>query len=233
MNLRTVTLKYLSWCPGMTNATELLPDRDIPERYIVMFGFLMIVSVGAVLTWLPKPPAQPLIVTIDGVVYPNDAFDETFNYASLRGKTISFHERINRTEFAQGTKNEKEEFEYSSMDEIRLKLENLNVPKIVIGFMMWASDGTYEEVALRWYGETFYFELAENLRGEFRKSFGSKGANEAYYEVKRGSPDFPGSGVRISKRYKTPSGSAGIWSLHVKLPLQPPYPATFSRALPT
>jgi len=232
MNLRTVTLKYLSWCPGMTNAAELLPDRDIPDRYIVMLGFLMIVSVGAALTWLPKPPVQSLVVTIDGVVYPNDVFDETFNYSSLRGKTISFHEKINRTEFAKGTEREKEEFVFSSLDEIRLKLESMNVPKIVIGFTMWASNGTYEEVALRWYGETFYFELSENLRNEFRKSFGSKGANEAYYEIKRGSPDFPASGVHISKRYKTPSGSSGIWSLRVKLPIQPPYPATFSRSTP-
>lgn len=232
MNLRTVTLKYLSWCPGMANAAELLPDRDVPDRYFVMLGFLIIVSVGSVLTWLPKSPAQPLIVTIDGVVYPDDAFDETFNYSFLRGKTISFHEKINRTEFAKGTEHLKEEFVYSSMDEIRLKLESLKVPKIVIGFTMWASNGTYEEVALNWYGETYYFELAENLRNEFRKSFGAKEANTAYYEIKRGSPDFPASGVHISKRYKTPSGSSGIWSLRVKLPIQPPYPAIFSRSPP-
>ena len=229
MNLRTVTLKYLSWCPGMTNAAELLPDRNIPDRYIVMLAVLIFVSVGTVLTWLPKPPAQPLIVTIDGVVYPNEAFDEIFNYTSLRGKTISFHEKINRTEFATGTEHQKEEYAYSSMDEIRLKLESLNVPKIVIGFTMWASNVTYEEVALRWYGETHYFELSENLRNEFRKSFGTKEANTVYYEIKRGSPDFPASGVHISKRYKTPGGSAGIWSLRVKLPIQPPYPATFTR----
>jgi len=232
MNLRTVTLKYLSWCPGMTNAAELLPDRDIPDRYIVMLGFLIIVSVGSVLTSLPKPPAQPLIVTIDGVVYPNDAFDETFNYSFLRGKTISFHEKINRTEFAKGAEREKEEFVYSSMDEIRLKLESLKVPKIVIGFTMWVSNGTCEEAALRFYGETFYFGLSEKLRSGFFKSFGAKEANTAYYEIKRGSPDFPASGVHISKRYKTSSGSAGIWSLRVKLPIQPPYPATFSRSTP-
>jgi len=31
MNLRTLTLKYLGWCPGMDNAARFIPDGDIPD----------------------------------------------------------------------------------------------------------------------------------------------------------------------------------------------------------
>lgn len=32
MNLRAITLKYMGWCPGMKNAAQFIPNREIPNE---------------------------------------------------------------------------------------------------------------------------------------------------------------------------------------------------------
>jgi len=40
MNLRTVTLKYLGWCPGVEAAARFIPDREIPNRRLKQASYI-------------------------------------------------------------------------------------------------------------------------------------------------------------------------------------------------
>lgn len=47
MNLRTITLKYMGWCPGVSSAARFIPNRDADPRRIVSIialAMLMLIS---------------------------------------------------------------------------------------------------------------------------------------------------------------------------------------------
>ena len=46
MNLRTLTLKYLGWCPGMDNAARFIPDGDIPGVKMRKIGAILMVALS-------------------------------------------------------------------------------------------------------------------------------------------------------------------------------------------
>jgi len=46
INFREVTLRYLGWCPGIDSAINLIPDKDIPERWITYALVSLAVLVG-------------------------------------------------------------------------------------------------------------------------------------------------------------------------------------------
>ena len=55
MNLRVLTQKYMGWCPGVKAAARFMPDKDIPEIYVIGSTFAVIL-VGVYYSNLTPPP---------------------------------------------------------------------------------------------------------------------------------------------------------------------------------
>jgi len=51
MNLRSVALRHLGWCPGVEAAARFLPDRDM-KRYIMMFTLVLLTLSASIWTVL-------------------------------------------------------------------------------------------------------------------------------------------------------------------------------------
>ena len=51
MNLRTITLKYLGWCPGVSSAARFIPNRDAdPRRIVSIIALAMVMLVSGFYT---------------------------------------------------------------------------------------------------------------------------------------------------------------------------------------
>ena len=181
-------------------------------------------------------PRHRTNVVIEGVEYPHDIFDETFNYSFLIGKEVSFCEPLNRSEFAAEYVYT-HHYEFSSLDEAWLLLEELGTPKVVIGFARWLSNGTYVEAVKRCYGYDPGKPWDPDCPSEIYKIFGDPRGDypHAYYTVCREGPSFNGGidvwvdRLHIGKRARMAQGENPIWSLRMKLYISPPYPANFDR----
>ena len=48
MNLRSLTLKYLGWCPGVESAARFIPERDVSNKTVIALAlsFTSIIIVG-------------------------------------------------------------------------------------------------------------------------------------------------------------------------------------------
>ena len=84
MNLRTITLRYLGWCPGVKAAARFLPDRDIPPTRILMMAALVpsvfissffVVHRSLITIGYPSPPicdisiGSPKLVVVEDQPY--------------------------------------------------------------------------------------------------------------------------------------------------------------------
>jgi len=201
-----------------------LPEKMTTPLIVISCTLLLIVT-PLLVEQLKPEGEEPLIVKVDGVEYLDEEFDENFNYTLLVGKVVSFHQPFNISELIR-RKIEVEYYEFESLEEAWLLLERLKTPNVVIGFAMWLCNGTYEEALER-------FRRAGGAVPEDGSEFGGflgqpKGPG-VYYMVYRGHPSSQIGGIWIQKRYKTNSGSAAIWSLHIKLDIPPPYPAKLER----
>jgi len=206
MNFRVLTLKYMGWCPGVKAVARFMPDRDIPEIYLIGSTFAVIL-VGIYYSNLMPPPVwEPKVVYIDGIEYPDEYFNEDFDYASLKGKKVVFHQPFSRSEFFMGP-SQIEEFSISELDELEGILDELGTPKILVGYALWIGSCTWEEVAIWWYGDSV--DLNEIIGTIIWRTFGDY--SNVYYEVARF-----GHSLSISKYYrKSETVRSAIWSIEV------------------
>jgi len=219
MNLRKVTLRYLGWCPGIDHAAKFFPDRDVPDIFFIGSGLAIVLLVGVYQLSIPPPAWEPRVVYIDGVEYPDEYFDMSFNYSSLRGMQVTLYQPFNRSEIVKGD-HQHEELNISRVDELVGILEEFGAPKIVIGYTMWIGNCTWTEAVIKWRGESVNL----NEVNQIGMTFGRAEGRYINYGVDR-----DGQGLRISKRYKTGEGEfSSIWSVRVKLYF-PPYQVTVFR----
>jgi len=218
MNFRVLTLKYLGWCPGVESAARFMPDRDIPETLVIGSALAVILLVGVYCSIMIPPSVWERVVYIDGIEYPDELFNESFDYSTLRDKRVVFHQPFNRSEFLIGN-SQMEEFGISRLDELEGILEELGAPKIVIGYALWIGNRTWEEVVRWWYGESV------NLNEIFGTWIGrSFGYSYVYYRVERRGQ----SSLSVTKYYKLiETGGSAIWSVEVSC--YPPYLGTVFR----
>jgi len=144
MNLRKITLRYMGWCPGVKSAARFIPERDISSKIFLLsaVAFVSIIAYSGYTIaqyYLRPPETGPLMVTIydkkdpEGtlVTYPDDMFDESFNYSELKDKRIEFNIRFEKDFSKIG--GSKTLLEFENLDDVWNFLEDLNTPRIVIG----------------------------------------------------------------------------------------------------
>ena len=75
MNPRKLLLSNLAWCPGVKAASRFIPDKELPQRLVLMrmtggiLGFLLL---GVLLAGVPvptRPPFIDLMVKTDKINY--------------------------------------------------------------------------------------------------------------------------------------------------------------------
>jgi hypothetical protein len=104
VNLRTITLKYLGWCPGVSSAARFIPNRDADPRRIASIITLILVilvsgfyTTNSILASIDFPSStQAKTVNIDPVL---TLYDEelyiTFNIkTSIGGRPRSRHSTV-------------------------------------------------------------------------------------------------------------------------------------------
>jgi len=251
MNLRALILKYMGWCPGVKSAALFIPDKEISNRSVVLSAVVfttILLSGSALAQYYMRPPELgPLMVTIidvydpeiEPITYPDDVFDEDFNYSKLRDKHIEFNTPF-EADFSTSGKVETQTYEFESLDDVWLLLEELDTPRIVIGFAKWLANGTFEDVFVKFYG----YHPSE--RGEWGGPpedvslwFGRMKDGWCHFEVIR--EPAPGSyipeivtgidGIYVRKRYthQQESRSSGVWTLYIRLNDAPPFSTVLIR----
>jgi len=221
MNPRKTTLKYLGWCPGVKSAAEFVPDRNIPNIYILFTAFSAILLVGLYQLSLPAPQWEPKTITINGQYYHDNNFTEHFNYSKISGKNFDFYEPLDPDEFVNS--DTEAPVSFSNKSEIGDKLVELDAPNIVTGYTLWLVNGSWSEAYLRIYGvEPAYETLTSNTIGMV---FGVSSDSFVQYSVAR-----EPYRLIIKKMYKTGAGQSPIWVLNINMDLGPPYSGTLFRA---
>jgi hypothetical protein len=250
MNLRKVTLRYLGWCPGVKAAAGFFPEREISKRFVVLSTviFMTILISGVALAQYYMRPLEPgpLKVTIydiydpeiEPVTYPDDIFDESFNYSKLRDKHIEFNNPF-KSEFSTSGNSETQIYEFEWLEDVWLLLEELETPRIVIGFTKWLANGTFEDIFVKFHG----YHPSE--RGEWSGPpeeisllFGRWKDKWCHFEVIR--EPAPGSyipayvtgidGIYVEMRYSShESSSSGVWTIYIKMNDAPPFSTVLIR----
>ncbi len=88
--------------------------------------------------------------SIECITYPDDMFDEYFNYSELRNMYIDFVLPPD-SGFSASGKTETQIYEFERLEDVWLLLEELDTPRVVIGFAKWLANGTFEDVHRRFY----------------------------------------------------------------------------------
>ena len=242
MNLRKITLRYMGWCPGVESAARFLPDREISRSGLILTGVVsttILIAVGLLALSYARPPEwRPLTVTIDGVSYPDEGFNESFDYSTIRGKRVDFSMPLNTSEFvAIGGQEERRVYEFQSLGEAWLFLESWSTPRVVIGFAGWISGGTHREAIIRYYGED-YTGPGMNDDNAIHEYFGRLlSPRECFFTVERSQyvysmpPELNATeAITVMKMHSTYEGyRSPIWKLAIRLNDAPPYYAEFVR----
>lgn len=242
MNLRRITLRYMGWCPGMESAVRFLPDRDMSRRGLLLTGItsapILIVAGLIVLSYSKPPEWRPLTVTIDGVTYLDEEFNESFDYSTIRGKRVDFSMPLNTSEFVTiGSPSERQVYEFQSLREAWLFLEEWSTPRVVIGFAGWISNGTHRDAVIRYYGQDYTGpgKMTDNAIEEY---FGRMtNPRECFFKVWRSQsvagmpPELNATeAIMVTKMHSNYEGNhVPIWYLSIRLNDAPPYYAEFIR----
>jgi hypothetical protein len=242
MNMRKLTLRYMGWCPGVESAASFLPDREISRGGLLLTGIAsasILIAAGLIVLSYAKPPEwRPLTVTIDGVAYHDEGFNESFDYSTIRGKSVDFSMPLNTSEFVKiGSQVERQVYEFQSLGEAWLFLEEWSTPRVVIGFAGWISSGTHREAIIRYYGEDYTGpgKMNDNPIEEY---FGRLlSPRECFFIVERSQvvtwmpPELNATeAIKVAKRYSNYEGDhSPIWRLSIRLNDAPPYYAEFVR----
>jgi len=245
MNLRRLTLRYMGWCPGVKSAATFIPDKEFSGRtlFLTTLSITSIIVVAIAIQNVTKPKeAKTLMVTIYDIspnserfTYPDEVFDETFNYPELKNKHIEFNLPF-EAKFVTSGKSETQIYEFEGLEDVWLLLEELDTPRIVIGFAKWLTNGTFEDMFVKFHG----YHPSE--RGEFGGppkdiylSFG-RGSPICRFEVYR--EPIPGSaasyvngfdGVYVLKMKMEIGRGSPVWLMYVRLNDTPPFSTVLIR----
>jgi len=171
-----------------------------------------------------------LKVWIDGKVFYDDEFNETYDYTQLWGKSIQFYEKLNSSEFASGATPESTEMVFKNLDEVCKFLRKLRVPNVVVGLVRIYGNGTYEEICLE-RARRLGLNVSVCPWDEFGTTLGDY-ENGVGYDVARRKPVGPEGGLIIRKTWQFPTKRQVIWELEVGTHYtsdNPPYEAVFTR----
>lgn len=216
-----------------------MPDRNISTASLMMGGVAITALTLAIVYGysLYMPPALdlPLIVSIDGVEYPDSYFNESFNYSSIRDKHVLFEVRIEPSEYApssSGGQVHKTVYEFTELDEVWSVPESMGAPQVVLNFATWLTNGTHIEVDKRWYGSDYGSDSSAH---DIAYNMGGGPDRNAYFVIQRTSIVYEimyevsgGEIVSIEKVRSRVGGAGPVWIFAVQLS-GPPYKAILVR----
>jgi len=239
MNLRSITLRYMGWCPGVHSAARFIPDREMSSKSILLAGLtltsILVAAVFFAFIYSKPPEWRPLKVTIDGVTYLDEEFNESFDYSTIRGKSVDFYMPFNTSDFAPATagrQGERHVYEFQSLEEAWLFLEEWDTPRVVIGFAGWLSEGTHRDAVMRYYGQDYTGPgmMSDN---PIIEQFGHcpRPRVGCYFTVERSQsvswmpPELNATeAIKVTKMYRRSENSLSpILSLSIRLNDAPPY----------
>ena len=147
----------------------------------------------------------------------DDEINETFDYSQIYRKEVVFYQKMNSSEFSISEAKEIEELVFVDLEEIYQLLREHDIPNIVVGFVRFLCNGSYEEVYLRYYKRP-HEKISRYMWSTIAfYSFGSYSGipHKVTYTVER---PFWEDGIHIviTKRFlRRPRelGSTYIWSL--------------------
>jgi len=219
MNFRGVTLRYLGWCPGVKAAASFIPDREVPDIYVLSTALMLIVSVGAIQLYSPRTPVSVDTVYIDGDEYPMRLFNASYDYSTLTDRTVDINEPLEWSEFKEGD-NLAQQVELESLRALETLLEERNAPQIITMYALWVSNATWDEAIMRYYNGS---EDPDQVN-MFSKQFGRPRGDNVWYIVERYHPE-NGNYLIVQKMYlKAPGVHNALWSIKIKIFDSPPYP---------
>jgi hypothetical protein len=249
MNLRALTLKYMGWCPGVKSAAQFIPKKDVSSKIFLLSAVAFISIIGysgyTIAQYYLRPPETgPLTVTIydkkdpEGtlVTYPDDMFDESFNYSELRDKRIEFNIYFEE-DYSKTGKKETQIYEFERLEDVYLLLDELGTPRIVIGFAGWLSNGSFDEVYRRFYGYgPWEREDIEGVAPQIHLLFGVPEVEGCRFEVRR--EPVPGvvasyvngfDGIYVFKMKLEIGRMFPVWTLYFRLNDAPPFSTILNR----
>jgi len=198
------------------------------RRYFIV---IILIAVGLVLYSLAYQFLTPeeegrLRVEIDGQVFYDDEFNETYDYSQLWGKSIRFSEKLNSSEFASGNVKETVDLMFADLEEVCQYLRDLRVPNVVVGLVELYGNGTYDEV---WLKRLHKMGLNDSVCpwSEFGTRLGDYG-NGVGCSIARVRPMGLEGGLLIEKLW----AGQNIWTLEVGTWYTmdyPPFKAVFTR----
>lgn len=219
MNFRSVTLRYLGWCPGIEAAASFVPDREVPDIYVLSVALMLIVSVGAIQLYSPRTPVTVDTVYIDGDEYPMRLFNGSYDYSTLTDKTVDINEPLDWSEFIEGD-SQAQQIELESLRELEALLQERNAPRIITMYTLWVANATWDDAVERYYNGS---KGPDQVNG-FLKQFGRPRGDNVWYIVERLHPE-NGNFLLIEKMYlKAPGVHNALWVIKIKIFDSPPYP---------
>lgn len=241
LNPKKLILSNLSWCPGVDSVANFMPDREISSTKLILGGTaitaLTLAMVYAYSVYLAPASTSPLIVSIDGVDYPDSYFNESYDYALLRDKRVLFDLRLNTKEYAppsSGGQLHKTVYEFTEWSDAWSVLESMETPRVVIYFTKWLANGTHVEVDERWYGSDSVKERNSDDSIYYYMGRGTPSVN-VYFEIQRSSTVHygmyelgAGEIVSIEKTFNRVGYGGAVWIYAVQIS-GPPYKAILIR----
>jgi len=222
MNFRSVTLRYLGWCPGVKAVASFVPDKEIPDIYLLSAALMLIISVGAIQLYSPRTPVTVDTVYIGGDEYPMRLFNASYDYSTLTDKTVDINEPLDWSEFREGD-NLAQQVELESLRALETLLEERNAPKIIVKYALWAANATWDEAVKRYYNGS---KDPDQVNG-FLKQFGRPQGDNVWYIIERLHPE-NGNFLLVEKMYlKAPGVHNALWAIKIKIYDSPPYPGEF------
>ena len=172
-----------------------------------------------------------LRVEIDGQVFYDDEFNETYDYSQLWGKSIRFSENLNSSEFASGNVEETVDLMFADLEEVCQYLRDLRVPNVVVGLVGLYGNGTYDEVCLESLRKSGLNDSSLCQGCQFGMTLGDY-ENGVGYRISRVKHIGLEGGLVIRKTWQFPTKGQDIWILEVGTWYTmdyPPFKAVFTR----
>ena len=200
-------------------------ENMLNRRYLVLILFLILPLFSIIYQFSVSNKEESLKVWIEGQMFYDSEFNETYDYSQLWYKKVFFRERLNSSEFATGDSPESMELVFNDLDEVCQFLKELGVPNIVVYFTKFMGNGTFEEVYMKIHNN----QLPRPESTDYAKWLGDF-RNGVFYEVRRTKTSR--AGLIITKFYNLQETNNAIWTLAVGDYYQlnnPPFKSKFTR----
>ena len=156
-------------------------------------------SVRIVDVWYPNVDVRKEKTWL--VLY-DDEVNETFDYSQLCGREVFFYQKMDPTELSNSDVAKIEELLFSDLEGGYQHLRDLDVPNIVVGFIRFICNGSYEEVYMKYFKKPFKRPTGWGTHMIWKNFGGYSGTtNRVIYNVERRLWE-EGIHVVLTKRYK-------------------------------